>query len=79
MYAKHVASKVDRPRLQLVGFQRVSLQPNETRTKEIPVPVSRLAYWNTQVKALQVEEERVRLLAGDSSANLPLNTTVEVK
>ncbi len=70
---------MDRPRLQLVGFQRVSLQPNETRTKEIPVPVSRLAYWNTQVKALQVEEERVRLLAGDSSANLPLNTTVEVK
>ncbi len=57
----------------------MSLQPNETRTKEIPVPVSRLAYWNTQVKALQVEEERVRLLAGDSSANLPLNTTVEVK
>ena len=79
IYAKHLGSKVDRPRLQLVGFQRVSLQPNETRTVEIPVPASRLAYWNTQVKALQVEEERVRLLAGDSSANLPLNTTVEVK
>lgn len=79
IYARHMTSKVERPRLQLVGFQRVMLQPNETKTVAIPVPSSRLAYWNTQTKALEVEAEQLRLLAGESSANLPLSTTVEVE
>jgi len=80
IYARHLSSKVDRPRLQLVGFQRVTgLQPGETKAVEIPVQASRLAYWNTQVKKLEVEAEKVSLMAGDSSANLPLHTTIEVK
>jgi beta-glucosidase len=79
IYAKHLSSKVARPRLQLIGFQRVTLQPNETRTVEIPVQASRLAYWNERAKALQVEQERVSLLAGDSSTDLLLNATVEVR
>ena len=79
IYVKHLDSKVERPPLQLAGFQRVTLQPHETRTVEITIPASRLAYWNTQLKALQVEEESIRLLAGNSSSNLPLNVTLEVK
>jgi len=79
IYAKHIGSKVERPRLQLVGFQRVTLQPNETKTVEITVLASRLAYWNAHLKAFQVEHEQVRLMAGDSSANLPLGRTVEVR
>jgi len=79
IYARHLSSKVDRPRLQLVGFQRVSLQPSETKAVEIPVKASRLAFWNTQLKRLDVEPEQVSLMAGDSSANLPLHTTIEVK
>jgi beta-glucosidase len=74
-----MTSKLVRPRLQLVGFQRVMLQPNETKTVEIPVRASWLAYWNTQTKALEVEAEQLRLLAGESSANLPLTTAVEVR
>ena len=79
IYARHEGSKVERPRLQLVGFQRVTLQPNETRTVEIPVQASRLAYWNARAKALEVESEKVSLLAGDSSANLPLKATVDIR
>ena len=79
IYARHEGSKVERPRLQLVGFQRVTLQPNETRTVEIPVQASRLAYWNARAKALEVESEKVSLLAGDSSANPPLKATVDIR
>jgi beta-glucosidase len=79
IYAKHPGSKVERPRQQLVGFQRVALQPNETRTVEISVPASRLAYWDTKLQAFQVEAEPVSLMAGDSSANLALNTTVNIR
>jgi beta-glucosidase len=38
LYVKHLGSKVERPREQLVGFQRVTVQPNETKTVEIALP-----------------------------------------
>ena len=79
IYARHLGSKVVRPRQQLVGFRRVTLQPNETKTVEISVPASRLSYWDTQLQAFQVETGPVGLMAGDSSANLPLNATVNIR
>jgi beta-glucosidase len=79
IYARHLGSKVVRPRQQLVGFRRVTLQPNETKTVEISVPASRLAYWDTKLQDFQVETEPVSLMAGDSSASLPLNATVNIR
>jgi len=79
LYAKHLGSKVERPRQQLVGFQRVSVEPNQTKTVEIAVPAARLAYWDTKRQAFQAEKEPVSLMAGDSSANTPLSATVQVQ
>jgi beta-glucosidase len=79
LYAKHLNSKVERPRQQLVGFQRVNVNPGETRTVEIPVAASRLAYWDAKTKALTVEAGQVSILAGESSANIALSTNVRVE
>ncbi|MEI9972178.1 MAG: fibronectin type III-like domain-contianing protein [Ignavibacteriota bacterium] len=79
LYVKYPASKVERPRQQLAGFQRVSLQAKETKTVKIVLPVSRLAYWDVKTKAFQVESGAIGLMAGDSSANLPLSGTVTVR
>jgi len=79
LYVRHPKSKVERPRQQLKGFQRVTLQPNETKTVTIQLPASRLAYWDAKAKAMTVEPEPLTLLIGDSSANLPLSTTVKVE
>jgi beta-glucosidase len=76
LYVKHPASKVERPRQQLVGFQRVNVKPGETRTVEIAVAASRLAYWDEKTKALTVESGPIAILAGDSSASLPLSVIV---
>jgi beta-glucosidase len=54
------------------------VKPGETRTVEIPVAASRLAYWDAKTKALTVESEPIALLAGDSSASLPLSVNVRV-
>ena len=78
LYVKHPGSKVERPRQQLVGFQRVNVKPGETRTVEIPVIASRLAYWDEKMKALTVESKPVTILAGDSSASLLLSVNVQV-
>ena len=79
LYAKYAGSKVERPRRQLVGFQRVSVEPGQTRTVEIPVGASRLAYWDAKAKALAVEPGEISIMAGGSSASLPLSTNVRVE
>ena len=79
MYVKHLRSKVSRPAIELEGFQRVSLAPGQTKTVTIPLKASQLAYWNEGEKRMDVEKEPVELLVGDSSANLELNTTVQVQ
>ncbi len=79
LYVRHLHSKVERPREQLAGFRRVTVRPNETKTVEIALPASRLAYWDAKLAAYRVETEPVSLMIGDSSANIALSTTVEVR
>jgi beta-glucosidase len=79
MYVRHLASKVSRPREELEGFQRVTVQPGQTRTVEIPFPASRLAYWNVAANAFRVEAEPVRIMIGNSSKDIQLSTTVNVR
>jgi beta-glucosidase len=79
LYVKHLRSKVERPREELEGFQRVTVEAGQTKTVEIPLAASQLAYWDAKAGALRVESEPVSLMVGDSSANLPLSATVKVQ
>ncbi|HEV2418579.1 MAG TPA: glycoside hydrolase family 3 C-terminal domain-containing protein [Terriglobia bacterium] len=78
LYVTHPKSKVERPREELEGFQRVSLTPNETKTVEIPLKASQLAYWDVKQGRFVVEREPVRLMIGDSAADIKLAKTVPV-
>ena len=79
LYVKHLASKASRPREELKGFERVTLAPNETKTVEIPLKAETLAYWNQHQQKFVVESEPVKLLLGDSSADIKLSTTIQVR
>jgi beta-glucosidase len=79
LYVKHLHSKVERPREELEGFERVTVEAGQTKTVEIPLPASRLAYWDAKAGSFRVETEPVGLMVGDSSANLPLSATVKVQ
>lgn len=78
LYVKYRLSQVARPRQQLEGFQRVTVDAGKTKTVEIPLPASRLAYWDVKAGALAVEAGPVDLMVGDSSANLPLQAALRV-
>ncbi len=69
---------MERPREELKGFKRVTLQPGETKTVEIPLKASQLAYWDEKVRDFKVEAEPVSLMIGDSSADIKLAKTVPV-
>ena len=79
LYVKHLKSKVERPREELKGFQRVSIQPNETMTVTIPLKAADLAYWDEKSGKFQVEAEPVSLMVGESAADIKLDTTVNVR
>jgi beta-glucosidase len=79
LYVKHLASKVARPHEELKGFQRVTIQPNETKTVEIPLKASTLAYWDEQVNGFRVEAEPIRVMVGNSSSDTELSTTLRVQ
>jgi beta-glucosidase len=78
LYVKHLKSKVERPREELEGFERVSLGPGETKTVEIPLKASQLAYWDEKAGDFKIEAEPVSLMIGDSSADIKLAKTVPV-
>ncbi|HEX4005107.1 MAG TPA: glycoside hydrolase family 3 C-terminal domain-containing protein [Acidobacteriaceae bacterium] len=79
LYVQHLHSSVERPREELEGFQRVTVDPGQTKTVDIPLPASRLAYWDVKTHAFRVEAEPVKLMLGDSSANLPVSATLHVQ
>jgi len=79
LYVKHLRSKVERPGKELEGFQRLTIDAGQTKTVEMTLPASRLAYWDTKAGEFHVETEPVSLMVGDSSASLPLSTTVKIE
>lgn len=79
LYVKHLRSKVERPREALKGFERVTIQPNETKTVRIPLKASDLAYWDEKLPGFRVEAEPVSVMIGDSAADIKLSTTVRVQ
>ena len=78
LYVKHIGSKVERPIEELKGFQRVALKAGETKTVQIPVKAKDLAYWDAQKKQWVVENEKVNLMVGASSADVKLQRTISV-
>jgi beta-glucosidase len=79
MYVKHQGSKVERPREELKGFHRVTVQPGETKTVQIPLKASTLAWWDERLPGFRVEAEPIRVMIGNSSSDIQLTTEVRVQ
>jgi beta-glucosidase len=78
LYVKHIGSTVERPGKELRGFKRVPLQAGETKTVTLTLPASRIAYWNTTSKSWVVENDKIQLMVGPSSADTKLDRTIDV-
>lgn len=79
LYVKHLQSKVVRPKEELKGFQRVTIRPGETRTVDLVLKASDLAYWDEKLSGFKVESEPVSLMVGSSSKDIELKTTVQIQ
>ena len=76
LYVSHVGSKVERPIRELKGFQRISLKAGETKTVKMRLQAKDLAYWDAAKKQWVVEEDKVNLMVGGSSADAKLQQAI---
>lgn len=78
LYVRYPHSAVSRPRRDLRGFRRVSLEPGKTRTVTFSLPASALRYWDPDRHGWAVENGPVVVEIGASSADIRLERTVTV-
>jgi beta-glucosidase len=76
LYVRAAAPSVVRPRRQLVAHRRVSLAPGERAELEFAVPLREFGFWDVAQGRWRVEPGPYDLLAGASSEDIRLRTTV---
>ena len=77
LYIHQRAGSDSRPMRALKGFERVTLQPGETRTVSFPLGPAELGYWSTNAGKWVQEAEAFDIWAGaDSLAELHAEFTV---
>ncbi|OVE61867.1 beta-1,3-glucosyltransferase [Chryseobacterium mucoviscidosis] len=78
LYVKDLLASVSRPVIELKGFQKVYLNPGESKQISIEVPVKELQFLDEKMNWI-VEKGTYRIFVGNSSKNLPLKQNVEVE
>ncbi len=78
LYVKHLASAVERPLKELKGFARVALRPGELKTVRLTLKGEQLAYWDAARRRFTVEDGRVMVMVGSSSADIKLEKAVRI-
>lgn len=78
LYVQHLASKVERPQLELKGFRRLHIEAGQTSEAKLTIKARDLAYWDTKHHVWKVEAEPIRVLAGGSSDSLPVTAEVQI-
>jgi beta-glucosidase len=79
LYVAHLESTIERPLKSLRGFERITLDPGETRTVEFVLDAEAIAYWDADADDWVVEPGRVQLQVGASSADGRQITHVSVR
>ena len=79
LYVQDVESSVVRPIKELKGFEKVSLEPNETKTVTFTLDKRSFAYYNVDIKDWHVETGKFNILIGKSSRDIVLSKEVEVQ
>ena len=79
VYVQHLGSAVERPQLELKGFERVHIDPGEEKDVAFELKPHDLAFWDAARHAWRIEKEQVRVFAGGTSDKLPVQATLEIK
>ena len=79
LYVQDICSTVERPVRELKGFEKIELEPGETKTVSFTLDSRAFSYYETRIKNWHVESGEFRIMIGASCMDLRLNATVTVK
>jgi len=79
LYVSDPVCSVTRPAKELKAFQKVFLQPGETKTVDLDVKVSDLGFYDEEKKGWNVEPGEFVLHLGNSSSNISQTQRITVK
>ncbi|HUS11011.1 MAG TPA: beta-glucosidase BglX [Pyrinomonadaceae bacterium] len=69
LYLRDLAASVTRPVKELKGFQRITLQPGETKGVEFLLRAEQLGFWNRQMRFV-VEPGEFKVMVGSNSEDV---------
>jgi beta-glucosidase len=76
VYVHRINPKVDWPQKELKAFSRVMLNPAESKTVKLLIPVKDLMYWNEKTHEWDNDLCRLEMLVGASSQDIKLKKEV---
>ena len=79
LYVRLPGAKVFRAERELKGFQRVHLEPGETKRVSLPFDDYTFRYFNVKTNKFEIEGGEYELLVGASSQDIKLQGTLQVK
>ncbi|WP_158941739.1 glycoside hydrolase family 3 C-terminal domain-containing protein [Granulicella sp. S190] len=78
LYVGQNSTTVERPTKELKAFERVVLQPGETKHLTFNLDPRSFSYYDVKSSAWQADAGQYTLLLGDSSQNTPQKTTIQL-
>ena len=78
VYVHRIDSQVEWPLKELKAFKRVPVNPGETQSVELEIPVKNLQYWDERKHSWAHDPGVVELQAGSSAGNILLKKTVTI-
>ncbi|MBN1182777.1 MAG: glycoside hydrolase family 3 C-terminal domain-containing protein [Bacteroidales bacterium] len=78
LYVQHLNSKVTRPIKELRGFQRINIQPGETKSVHFTLHPDDLMYWDETLNQFYLENDEVQIMIGASSSDIRLTVKISV-
>jgi beta-glucosidase len=78
MYVRDREASVVRPIQELRGFQKIHLNPGESRTVEFALPARNLAFWDSDKHDWKVEEGGFEIAVASSSVDIRLRGALTV-
>lgn len=77
--ADEATSSIRRPKKELKGFNKVHLQPGETRRVEIALDRFATAFWDEELSCWVCEKGVYKVLVGSSSQKIQLQGELKLK
>ncbi len=78
-YVHRIDPSVDWPEKELKAFERITLEPGESRTVNLSIPVKDLRYWDEQTESWKNDPCDIEIQVGASADDIKLTKEVEIR